>query len=113
MTKAFIFGLAALAAGALPLMSPAIAAVGDGIVSGDRAAVHVSQAEDAQFVFGDRRFCWYLDGWQGPGWYWCGFNHRRGFGWGGGEGWNDRRRAPERRDWRRDERRHEGERPRY
>jgi hypothetical protein len=44
--------------------------------------------EDVQFVFGGRRYCWYDDGWQGSGWYWCGYPWRSGLGWGGGEGWN-------------------------
>ena len=28
-------------------------------------------------------FCFYLDGWNGPGLYDCGFRHRRGLGWHG------------------------------
>ena len=43
--------------------------------------------ENVQFSFGGRRYCWYDDGWQGPGWYWCGYRWRSGLGWGGGEGW--------------------------
>jgi len=39
------------------------------------------------FFFGGRDYCWYDDGWRGPGWYWCGYGYRSGFGWGGGEGW--------------------------
>jgi hypothetical protein len=39
------------------------------------------------FLFGGHGYCWYLDGWNGPGWYWCGYASRRGFGWGGPEGW--------------------------
>jgi hypothetical protein len=44
--------------------------------------------EKTQFFYGGRNYCWYLNGWHGPGYYWCGFNFRRGFGWGGGYGWN-------------------------
>ena len=40
------------------------------------------------FIFGGRHYCFYLDGWHGPGWYWCGYEFRRGFGWGGPEGWH-------------------------
>src|SRR5450830_968579 len=40
------------------------------------------------YVFGGRRYCWYDDGWQGPGWYWCGYRWNRGYGWGGGYGWH-------------------------
>src|SRR3984893_15492038 len=39
-------------------------------------------------VWHGRRYCWYDDGWQGPGFYWCGYAWRQGFGWGGGSGWN-------------------------
>lgn len=34
------------------------------------------------------RYCFYLDGWHGPGWYRCGYHHRKGYGWGGPSGWN-------------------------
>jgi hypothetical protein len=27
--------------------------------------------------------CFYVDGWNGPGLYDCGYRHRRGFGWHG------------------------------
>ena len=27
--------------------------------------------------------CFYIDGWNGPGMYECGYRHRRGFGWHG------------------------------
>ena len=27
--------------------------------------------------------CFYLDGWNGPGFYDCGYRHRRGHGWHG------------------------------
>jgi hypothetical protein len=39
------------------------------------------------YLYDGRRFCWYDDAWNGPGWYWCGYAYRRGFGWGGGYGW--------------------------
>ena len=52
-------------------------------------------AQPAQFifdplnlVFGGHEWCWYDDGWRGPGWYWCGYGARYGYGWGGGEGFN-------------------------
>jgi len=40
------------------------------------------------YVWGGRRYCWYDNGWQGPGWYWCGYAWRRGYGWGGAYGWH-------------------------
>ena len=45
--------------------------------------------EEAQFFWGGHRYCWYWDGWRGPGWYWCGYRWRRGLGWGGPRGWNN------------------------
>ena len=47
-----------------------------------------SPIEDVQYyVYGGRRYCFYPDGWRGPGYYWCGYAWRRGFGWGGPMGW--------------------------
>ncbi|WP_424631342.1 hypothetical protein [Bradyrhizobium sp. SYSU BS000235] len=46
-----------------------------------------SAVEQTQFIFGGRNYCWYDAGWHGPGFYWCGYAMRRGFGWGGGAGW--------------------------
>jgi len=53
--------------------------------------------EDAQFVWGGRRYCWYFDAWRGPGWYRCGYSWRRGLGWGGASGWHGWHRPPHRR----------------
>lgn len=39
------------------------------------------------YVYGGREYCWYDAGWQGPGYYWCGYAYRRGYGWGGPAGW--------------------------
>ena len=41
------------------------------------------------YVYGGHRYCFYFNGWHGPGWYRCGFAFRRGLGWGGVYGWND------------------------
>jgi hypothetical protein len=41
----------------------------------------------AQFVYGGHDYCWYPSGWKGPGFYWCGYATRRGYGWGGPAGW--------------------------
>ena len=45
-----------------------------------------------QFTWRGNRYCWYNNGWRGPGWYRCGFRLRRGFGWGGPVGWHGWRR---------------------
>jgi hypothetical protein len=53
-----------------------------------RAAVDsLTLIDQVQFVFGGHKHCWYPDGWNGPGWYWCGYRLRKGRGWGGGEGY--------------------------
>jgi hypothetical protein len=54
----------------------------------DRLAV----VEHVQYRYGGRRHCWYDDGWNGRGWYWCGYAHRHGHGYGGGEGYRGWRR---------------------
>ncbi|MDB5644271.1 MAG: uncharacterized protein JWN07_3588 [Hyphomicrobiales bacterium] len=43
--------------------------------------------QDVQYSYGGRRYCFYPNGWRGPGFYWCGYNFRRGLGWGGPSGW--------------------------
>jgi hypothetical protein len=63
-------------ANAMPLNS----AIGD-------AADRLSAVEKTQFVYLGRNYCWYPDGWHGPGFYWCGYAYRTGFGWGGPIGW--------------------------
>ena len=61
--------------------------------TGIRAAIDdLNVVQDAQFVFEGRRHCWYTRGWNGAGWYRCGYSSRRGHGWGGAEGWNGWRR---------------------
>ena len=53
----------------------------------DRAG-EMPTLEPAQFIFRGQTFCWYDAGWQGPGFYLCGYSERRGYGWGGAAGWN-------------------------
>jgi hypothetical protein len=43
--------------------------------------------ENAQFRLRGGNYCWYEGGWQGPGFSWCGYGSRHGFGRGGGQGW--------------------------
>ncbi len=48
-------------------------------------------------------FCFYVDGWNGPGLYECGFRHRQGQGWHGPRGGDDRRSGNVDRDRRSDQ----------
>jgi hypothetical protein len=89
--RRFLTGLATLAAvtAGVTMMSARSDAAG---LPGSRAlsdaADAISLTEKAQVYFWNgRRYCFYPDGWQGPGWYWCGYAWRRGFGFGGGLGW--------------------------
>src|SRR6202161_2945415 len=46
--------------------------------------------EKTQFVWGGYDYCWYDDGWQGPGWYVCDYGPWvSGYWWGGPSGWHD------------------------
>jgi hypothetical protein len=51
------------------------------------STVPSAAVEQTQYAYGGRNYCWYDNGWRGPGYYWCGYAMRRGFGWGGGAGW--------------------------
>src|SRR6185437_1753575 len=52
------------------------------------AADELGAVETVQFRWRGHSYCWYSRGWRGPGWYRCGFNWRRGVGWGGPAGWH-------------------------
>jgi hypothetical protein len=52
-----------------------------------QAADTLTAVEKTQFYYLRRDYCWYPDGWHGPGFYWCGYAWRSGFGWGGPLGW--------------------------
>jgi hypothetical protein len=72
------------AAQATPMSAPSIAPVFSAVYTpADRPLL-----QDAQYFYSGRNYCWYDDGWNGPGYYWCGYGARRGFGWGGVFGWN-------------------------
>jgi len=51
----------------------------------------MSTVDKVDYYYDGRNYCWYYDGWHGPGWYWCGYAWRRGYGWGspvyGWRGW--------------------------
>jgi hypothetical protein len=72
-------------AGGLAMTQPAAAmpALGTNLAT----TVDSGLVQDVQYFYGGREYCWYLDGWHGPGYYYCGYAWRRGLGWGGGYGW--------------------------
>jgi hypothetical protein len=71
--------MASGSAGAMTLgAANSVRAAADSIALTDHVAI---------YVYEGRRFCFYPDGWHGPGWYRCGFRTRVGLGWGGPVGW--------------------------
>jgi hypothetical protein len=76
MFRNLIVGLALSAAFALPLANTAEAAIGDGVAA-SHVASQLLPVEKAQFVYGGRQYCWYDNGWRGPGFYWCGYAYPR------------------------------------
>jgi hypothetical protein len=73
-----VAGTVANRANAMPLGDP----------TGVRGALdELNIVDNVQYFYGGRRWCWYDDGWMGPGWYWCGRYLVPGIGWGGGLGW--------------------------
>ncbi|MFZ1960748.1 MAG: hypothetical protein WBF10_05195, partial [Methylovirgula sp.] len=52
------------------------------------AAAAAAAAATGAYFWGGRQYCWYPGGWNGPGWYWCGYYTQPGIGWGGGYGWH-------------------------
>ena len=74
--------------------------------AGGATRAPASLIEQAQFFWNHQQYCFYEDGWHGPGWYVCGNAWRRGYGWGGErrdyrEGPRDRREMDRRRDYER------------
>jgi hypothetical protein len=59
-----------------------------GLLDGTRAAIdHLGIVEPAH-MWSNQNYCWYEDGWNGAGWYQCGYAGTKGQGWGGPYGWH-------------------------
>lgn len=72
-----------------PIMSASVSAAPMAAPGAIRAAADsLNMVERAQFSWLGHTYCWYDDGWNGPGWYWCGQYLTSGIGWGGGYGWH-------------------------
>jgi hypothetical protein len=87
--KMLVVAAGALVLGGALAAGRAQAAVQDGPSALGVASENGALAEQVQFRWGGYNYCWYDDGWRGPGWYWCGYAYRAGFGWGGPVGWNN------------------------
>jgi hypothetical protein len=86
MRVLLIAATAALLAGAATETKAFTAPAGGGLTD---AAESMDFVEKTQvFVRAGRRYCFYVDAWNGPGWYRCGYAFRRGLGFGGAYGWN-------------------------
>jgi hypothetical protein len=82
-----LFLIATLSAGTMMSTTAHAAPVGH-VGQLSVAADKLNLFENVQYVYRGRSYCWYNSGWNGPGWYWCGFATRGGYGWGGPRGWN-------------------------
>lgn len=60
-----------------------------GLPEGTRSAADRLAIVEAAHMMGHHDYCWYEDGWNGAGWYQCGYAGLKGQGWGGPYGWND------------------------
>ena len=89
-----LFTIATLGASTIGISMAQAAPAASGQLASE--AHGLSLIEKTQFFYGKREYCWYDNGWNGPGWYWCGYDLRQGFGWGGPVGWHnwDRRHPP-------------------
>jgi hypothetical protein len=73
------------------LLSMPLATAGAAVISPHGMGVAAQQQaviDRVQYRWEGRQYCWYPDGWHGPGFYRCGYRLRVGQGWGGPAGWN-------------------------
>lgn len=87
MRKLLLAASAAVALLAGPMLATSANAAPAAPANVGQAVDQINIVDQAQYVWGGRHYCWYPVGWKGPGWYWCGYASRVGFGWGGPVGW--------------------------
>lgn len=68
---------------ALAAATAVVLAAGSAQASPLNALRGTQLAVDGIEVTQNVQFCFYLDGWRGPGFYRCGFRNRKGLGWHG------------------------------
>jgi hypothetical protein len=76
MRKLLLTGAAAAAILATGSVAPNVAAASPLSGTAGLALDGINMAENVAW-------CFYIDGWNGPGWYRCGYRLRRGLGWHG------------------------------
>jgi hypothetical protein len=82
MAAAIIFTGGVACRVALGAPSSAAASVGD-------ATKALDPVQKAQYFWDGYEYCWYDDGWNGPGWYVCNYGPWiSGLWWGGPFGWH-------------------------
>jgi hypothetical protein len=80
--------LALVSCAGMPLWDVAEASLVDGPFAPASNMKRIAPVEEALFIHRGVAYCWYPNGWRGPGFYRCGWAWRSGLGWGGGWGWN-------------------------
>jgi hypothetical protein len=88
MLRKLALSLSLVACATMPLAGVAEASIADSAFVPANQMERVAPLEDANFIHGGIPYCWYPNGWRGPGFYLCGWARRSGLGWGGGWGWN-------------------------
>jgi hypothetical protein len=86
--RKFVMALATVAAIAGASLIGSAQAAPVGLPDGVRTATAHLNIIEAAHMWNDQSYCWYGDGWNGAGWYQCGYATRRGYGWGGPMGWH-------------------------
>jgi hypothetical protein len=87
--RKFVMALVSTSAivGGVTLIESALAAPA-GLPDGVRTAIDRLNIIEAVHMWNDQSYCWYDEGWNGAGWYLCGYEKRRNYGWGGPYGWH-------------------------
>ena len=88
MLRKLALSLALASCAGMPLWDVAEASIVDSPFAPANEIKRIAPVEEAFFIHGGVTYCWYPNGWRGPGFYRCGWAWRSGLGWGGGWGWN-------------------------
>ena len=90
MTRQLLGFVAAALLGGSALGGGVSAAPMNGFAGLLAAEAALNPIEKTQYVWGGYDYCWYDDGWRGPGWYVCEYGPWiTGYWWGGPTGWHN------------------------